>query len=220
METSFIIRKAEIADLSFLVDTIIEAEKSGSDRFSYTTIFGLNEDEARQYISDMLLEEVDGCELSVSSFYVAEYDNKIVAAISIWIEGNEGLPSSVIKGNLLNFTLPKSCFEKANSLNYLLRDLHFENIDNTIQLGLVYVSKEFRGKKLVGKLTERAYSDLLTVNPLANKVYVQVFGNNIPAINSYEKELFIVDQIKECKNSNILEFLPSNKKILMKRILD
>ena len=49
----FIFRHANINDVSFLVDTIIEAEKSGTDILSYTTIFGLSEKEARKYIGEM-----------------------------------------------------------------------------------------------------------------------------------------------------------------------
>ncbi len=41
--SDFIIRPATIADAPFLAETIIEAEKSGTDKLSYTTIFGLSE---------------------------------------------------------------------------------------------------------------------------------------------------------------------------------
>ena len=62
-----IIRSATIDDISFLVETIIEAEKSGTDRLSYSTVFGLSNEDTHKYLNDMLKEEIDGCELSVSS---------------------------------------------------------------------------------------------------------------------------------------------------------
>ena len=77
----FIFRNATINDVPFLVDTIIEAEKSGTDILTYSTVFGLSEDETRKYMADMLLEEVDGCELSISSFLVAENEGQVVAAV-------------------------------------------------------------------------------------------------------------------------------------------
>jgi ribosomal protein S18 acetylase RimI-like enzyme len=216
----FLFRKATVSDIPFLVETIIEAEKSGTDILSYSTVFGLSETQTREFLSNMLIEEIDGCELSVSSFFVAENQNKVIAAISAWVEGAEGLPSSVIKGNLLNFALPKFSFEKANSLSPLLRDLHIECVENTIQLGLVYVSENFRGKNLVGLLLNEAIDFYLKNYPEIKIVYVQVFGNNIPAIKAYERVKFEVEKIKVCDKYEIRNYLPSDKKILMKRSLN
>ena len=63
-------RKATLNDVDFLVDTIVAAEKSGTDNFGLAKLFELSEDEMRSYIKAMLEEEVDGCEFSVSSFYL------------------------------------------------------------------------------------------------------------------------------------------------------
>jgi ribosomal protein S18 acetylase RimI-like enzyme len=211
----FQFRKATTKDIAFLVETIIEAEKCGTDKLSYSTIFGLSEDDARKYIADMLLEEIDGCELSISSFLVAEKNGQIVAATAAWIEGIEGIPSIVLKGNLLNSTLPKECFEKASMITHIIRDLHIDYISDTIQLGLVYVSKDFRGYNLVSLLIEEQKLLLHKVRPKITKMYVQVFGNNLPAIKAYEKANFKVLIIKESVNKEIFHYLPSNKKLLM-----
>ena len=44
----FIIRPASSNDIPFLVDTIIEAEKSGTSILTYNTIFGLTEIEVKR----------------------------------------------------------------------------------------------------------------------------------------------------------------------------
>jgi ribosomal protein S18 acetylase RimI-like enzyme len=211
------IRKATTDDVPFLVDTIIEAEKSGTDVLTYNTIFGLSETESRKYISDMLMEEVNGCELSISSFLIAEKGGRYAAAVGAWIEGGEGIPSSVLKGNLLNYTLPKHCIEKAVSLNNLVKDLHIEYINNTIQIGLVYVSADFRGLGLANALIEEQIEQLLKVVPEISECYVQVFGNNLAAIKSYEKSKFIRQSEKHSDNSAIKNYFPSDSKLLMKR---
>jgi ribosomal protein S18 acetylase RimI-like enzyme len=213
----FTIRNATIDDITFLVDTIIEAEKSGSNKLSYATVFGLTEGEVRKYIAEMLYEEVDGCELSISSFLIVEKDERIAAAAAGWIEGIEGIPSAVLKGNLLNFILPKSCIKKALGLSHILSELHIENIDNTLQLGLVYVSKEFRGMNLANFLIEELILQLRNNESNIKLMYVQVFSNNHPAIKAYEKAGFKIEKIKESSNKEILKYLPSNKKILMKK---
>src|SRR5262245_11133088 len=97
-------REARLSDVPFLADTMISAEKSGTDRLGLAAICGLSENELRDLLIAMLNEEVDGCEYSVSSFLMAEADGKVVAALASWIEGQpEGVPSMILKSNLLAF---------------------------------------------------------------------------------------------------------------------
>jgi ribosomal protein S18 acetylase RimI-like enzyme len=213
----FSIRNATVRDVPFLVDTIIEAEKSGTDKLSYSTVFGLTEEASRKYIVDMLLEEVDGCELSISSFSIAEKSGQIAASVAAWIEGIQGMPSTVLKGNLLNYTLPKECLEKGMLLNLMLKDLHLEYKNETMQLGLVYVATAFRGLNLASLLIDAKIKQLLQINPNITEMHVQVFGNNLPAIRAYEKAGFKVLMVKESSNKEILHYLPSNKKLLMSK---
>ena len=214
-----IFRNATINDVPFLVDTIIEAEKSGTEILTYCTIFGLTEDEARKYIAEMLSEEIDGCELSISSFLLAEKNGQIAASVGAWIEGIEGIPSAILKGNLLNYTLPKKCIEHALALNTFVRELHIEYITNTIQIGLVYVAAAFRGQNLVSILIDEQVTRLRINHPDISEIYVQVFGNNIPAIKAYEKAKFIKQLVKESSNKEINKYMPSETKILMKRMI-
>ncbi|MBN1185299.1 MAG: GNAT family N-acetyltransferase [Bacteroidales bacterium] len=217
--SAFIFRNAAVEDVPFLVDTIVEAEKSGTDKLSYSTVFGLTEAETRKYLAEMLLEEIDGCELSISSFIIAEKKGTIAAAVAGWIEGIEGIPSSVLKGNLLNHILPRDAVKKAMILNPVLGGLHIENISNTAQLGLVYVSKEFRGMNLVKLLIDELIIYLKKAEPGLSVIYVQVFANNISAIKAYEKANFKVEMTKKSSNKEILKYLPSDQKILMKKEL-
>ena len=210
-------REATVKDIPFLVETIIEAEKSGTDIFTYTTVFGLDEAEARKYITAMLGEEVDGCELSVSSFLLAEKDGNVAAAIAAWVEGEDGIPSTVLKGNLLNYTLPKENIEKAMAVNPLLRDLHIEYKTDTLQLGLVYVSAGFRGQDLVRLLIEEKIRRAKEKAPAISEMLVQVFGDNAPAIRAYEKAGFHTILAKESDNPDVPAYLPSPRKVLMRK---
>jgi ribosomal protein S18 acetylase RimI-like enzyme len=167
----------------------------------------------------MLLEEIDGCELSISSFLIAEKFGQIAAAICAWIEEIDGIPSSVLKGNLLSYSLPKKCLENASSFNKLFQALHIEYIPNTIQIGLVYVSSDYRGMNLASKLIDEQIMRLLKIKPNITDAYVQVFANNISAIKAYEKAKFEIVLVKESTDENILNYLPSNKKVLMRKKL-
>lgn len=216
---NFIFRDATIDDIPFLVETIIQAEKSGTDKLSYSTIFGLSEDEVSNYLAEMLNEEIDGCELSISSFLIAESNGIVAAALSAWIEGSEGLPSSVLKGNLLNYTLPKHCIESAIKVNEIIRDIHIEYTPYTIQIGAGYVAADFRGNKLLGLLTEAIILKLVQIKPDISEVWAQIFSCNIPSLRTYENAGFRIISDKESSNNDILRFLPSNKKLLLKKDL-
>lgn len=218
--SQFIIRDATENDIPFLVDVIIEAEKSGTDKLSYCTIFGLSEDDTRKYIADMLLEEIDDCELSVSSFLLAEKDNVIIAGVGAWIEGFEGVSSNILKRNLLNYTLPKTCFENAIQASQIVRNLYIEEKVNTIQIGMVYVSPLYRGNNLSNLLIEEQINRFLKIKPNITELEVQVFGNNVPAINAYKKAKFKIVRESFSDLEDALLYFPDKKKILMNRIIN
>lgn len=215
----FIIRQATSDDIPFLVDTIIEAEKSGTSILTYTTLFGLTETKARKYIAKMLEEEIDGCELSVSGFILAEKNFEIVGAVGAWVEGSEGVPSNILKGNLLSYVLPASCLEKAVSLNKVVRDLHIEYVQDTIQIGLVYIAQEARGKGLVPLLIDHKISLLRERFPDAGEVYIQVFGNNLQAIRAYEKAGFEMIYKKNASLPETGDYMPDSTKVLMRKFV-
>jgi ribosomal protein S18 acetylase RimI-like enzyme len=213
------IRNATLSDIAFLTDAVIAAEKSGTETLSYCTIFGLTEIEARKYVAEMFMEEIDGCELSVSSYLVAESENKVVAAVGAWVEGVEGMPSSILKGNLLNYTLPKHCIEKAAGLNHLSKELQLTYIHNSIQIGIVYVHESFRGLGLANILIEEQLRKLKQLSPEINEAYLQVFGNNTAGIRSYKKLDFGIYEEKFSDKAEIETYFPGRHKILMVRKL-
>lgn len=215
----FIIRLATFADTPFLVDAIVESEKSGTDVFSYSTVLGISECEARKYIDSMLQEEIDGCELSVSSFMVAVKDGHLIAAVAAWIEGLEGIPSSILKGNLLNYFLPKECIEKAMGLNEIVKELYIEFIPKTIHIGIVYVPNEYRGLGLSRILIEAQIKRLRLINPSVSQSCLHVFGCNNAAIKSYEKLGFKTTKESHSSKRDVLDYFPSGSKLLMKRQL-
>ena len=46
-------RSATLNDIDFIVYTIFEAEKSGTNKLVYTTLFNLTKKEVRRYISQI-----------------------------------------------------------------------------------------------------------------------------------------------------------------------
>jgi hypothetical protein len=211
------LRDATIEDIPFLVETILEAEKAGTDKQPYSTLFGLTEEVAARCVSEMLLEEVDNCGLSVSSFLVAEIDKKCIGALAAWIEEYDGIPSPVLKGNLLTSKLPKEAISNAMRHKHLLNEMHFDPQKNTIQIGAGYVTKENRGNNILGILIEEKMKRLKANNPGILAAFDHVFELNMPALRTDEKLGFIKVKSKKSHVVNITDYLPYNKKLLMRK---
>jgi hypothetical protein len=181
-ENGFIIRNATVEDIPFIVEAIINAEKSNSDILMYTTVFGLTEEETRLKLTEILEEETDGCELSLSSYMVVEKDGKLCAAQGAWIEGWNGISSAALKQNLIICYFPKECFTKAIAAASVVDDLATPSTPGTLQLGCLYVEPAYRKFNLVdmleNKLAERA---LLLKNDLS-EMEGYILGSNLQSM--------------------------------------
>jgi len=208
------IREARTGDVDFIVTAIIEAEKSGSDTLSYSTVFDIPENEVRKIIRSMLLEEIDGCEFSLSSYLVAETDNELVGAIGAWVEKSDA-PSKTIKSNLLGYYLPKTSLVYASRNSGITSELIIENVKNALSFVIVYIAPGHRGKGLFSLLAD----EHIKRNKGIEELSIQVMANNRFAIKSYERYGFTTVQVKTCHDPGILNFLPYHEKVLMKKSL-
>jgi ribosomal protein S18 acetylase RimI-like enzyme len=212
---AYAIRAASLNDVDFIVKSIIEAEKSGSDKLSYSTIFNISEEEVIRILRLILLEEIDGCEFSLSNYLVAETNNKVVGAIGAWVERND-TSSSIIKGNLLGYFLSKSSIVFALEDAKIASELVIDIVRNALSIVVVYISPEHRGKRLFEMIT----NEHIKRNEGVNELAIQVMANNIYAIKSYERYGFKTCFIKKVDDPRIMQFLPYNEKILMKKTLN
>jgi ribosomal protein S18 acetylase RimI-like enzyme len=147
---------------------------------------------------------------------VAERNGELAAAVGAWIEARDGIPSSLLKGNLLNYVLPKSSIEQAHKVSSLLRELHIDSIPGTVQVGVAYVSNDFRGLNLAGRLLNMQMERLKSIDPSLEFMYVQVFASNGAAVRAYEKVHFKTILVKEA-TTEVEKYLPASRKVLMQR---
>lgn len=212
--SEYTFRKATENDIDYIIQAIIEAEKSGTDILSYSNIFNLTETEVREIFRQMILEGIEGCEFSVGSYIVAVNNNKVVGTIGAWVENND-TPSSLIKANLLGYYLPKSSLAYASQFSKILSELNIEHVKGALSFVIVYVSPEHRGRRLFDQLAEMH----IRSNPGVNELSIQLMSNNQYAIKSYERYGF--KKCLELRSSNelILKLLPYNEKILMNKQL-
>ena len=211
---NYAVREATTNDIDFLVEAIIEAEKSGSQILSYSKVFNLSEDELKKIFRSMLLEEIEGCEFSLSNYLVAETDHEIAGTIGAWIE-HEETPSSMIKSNLLGYFLPKSSILYASKEAKITSELIIDHVKEALSLVVVYIRPQHRGKHLFELLT----NEHVKRNPGVKELAIQVMSNNIYAIRSYKRYGFEESFVIKSGNPKIRQFLPYSEKMLMKKTL-
>jgi ribosomal protein S18 acetylase RimI-like enzyme len=216
--TDYLIRKATLNDIGFVVETIIAAEKSGGEKLGLATLFNLTEDETRSIISSMLEEEIDECEFSISSFLITEYKGSPVAAIGGWVEGLiQEIKSAMLKSNLIGFCFPKESIVIAHSRQKIIAGILIERENLSLQIEYVYIDKNHRGKALGEGLIRQHIENALQVYPELEKAQVQVFSNNLAAIKLYEKCGFHTTKTFWADNESINDYLPYNEKLLMEK---
>lgn len=213
------INRATINDIDFITDTIVAAEKSGTDNFGLAKLFGVEEETMKGYIHAMLDEEIDGCEMSLSSFLLARHEGKPVAAFAGWVEGcnEDDMPSSLLKSNLIGYVLPQECLMRSCEKAEVVRPLQIEREDGAYQLEYSYTLPEYRGKGILSTIIDIHEQEAISMG--ASKIQVHVFENNPAAIKTYEKNGFKVTKRYESNHPETLKYFPSNVELLMEKDL-
>ncbi len=219
MDDQFVIRKATINDIDFIIETIIEAEKSGTDKLSFCNIFNLSELEVKNLLNDILNKDVTGQELCISDYLVYIINNEYAGACASWIEAISGTSAAVLKADLLFEFVPRSNLTEATKKFSLIKGLTIEREPFSLQIANAYVRKKFRGKGIIGKLIHEHVENLKKNNPAVKKVQLRPTKTNEKACNAYAKIGFVKVLEKHVENKEILDLLPSDTKILMEMYL-
>ena len=218
LDLDYSIRKATLGDVAFIAEVIVGAEKSMTDKLGLGTIFDLSEERLKQLLISMLEEEVDGCEFSLSSFFVTLNKGKTVAAMGGWLEGYyDNIPSSLIKSNLISYFFSREKILKAQEKSEIIKGLQLEREKGTYQLEYVYVDPDHRGKELTKYLQEAHFAYAKQLYPGIKKVQAQEFESNLSSIRTLEKAGFKLAKKHVSYDENILNYLPFNVKVLMEK---
>lgn len=221
MENLYTIRNANLQDISFLADVIIAAEKSNSDKLSFSTLFNIKEENVKKLLCEMLDEEIIGCEISLSSFLIVEYNENPVAAFGGWIEGfDDEMSSKILKSNLLSYYFGKEGILYLKSKSHLIKDILIDREDKSLQLEYLYIEKEHRGKKITDMLIRQHIINAIKIYPALEKIQVQVFKNNHGAVKVYQNNGFTISKSFKVNDKEVLNYLPFNEKYLMEKIID
>ena len=137
-------RQAQEADLDFVVEAILEADRSPGSRTSYCTLFEIEERDFPSILQSMLEEEIEGQELCLSGFLLATVEGEPAGGLSGWVEGEAGLPSGILKVNLLAHVLGRERIARAAERLRVASELEHRREKGAIQLESIYVREAFR----------------------------------------------------------------------------
>ena len=211
-------RPATVDDSEFLCDVIIAAEMGMSDKLSYCTLFSLSLDEARKAIISMLQEEIDGCELSVSSFTIAEMDGQAIGALGGWVEGYyEGQSSQMLKSNLIGYTLGKSAIEKLQVHAQMLKEFYIPRESGCAQIEYLFVKPEYTGRRIEIELMQQVEDRCKRLVPELTKGQAQLFRNSIWSIKLLMKFGYSITRSIKSTFPDVTNYIAHNEKVLMEK---
>lgn len=213
-ENKLILRQASLQDVEYLATAIIEAEKSATKKIGPANYFEITEEQYRQYMIAMLEEEVNGCELSISSFVVAEYEGEVVAALGGWLEGEneDNMPSAILKANLYAYILPSENLKKGQEKYDIVKGIQIEREAGAYQLENVYTSPNFRGHHIAAKLN--SYHMDLARKMGATKVQLHLFGSNEKSIKACGRSGFRTVKVYKSDHPLVKDYYPDDTMFL------
>ncbi len=206
---------AAIEDIDIVLDTIIEAEKSGTDVISSCLIFNMTEHEYRKILASLLKEEYEDYEFTLSGFLVAKHKDKKLGSLGSWIEGKNDTDSSIIKANVLFATIERDKLLEVQPNLKNLRGASFHRTKGALQLEYAYVKPEFRRmgvftKLILGQI--KRYRDLESELPMAESI---LFRENYKSLNCFQKLNFQLKEEIDLKGQPSEKFFPYSERILM-----
>lgn len=213
------VRPATLDDVDFIVTTIVEAEKSSTDRIGPANYFEIGETEYKEYLRQMLEEEIDGCEVSISSFVVAEYEGILVAARGGWLEGanEDNMSSSFLKSNLFAYILPQDKLAKGQLKYDIVKDILIERELGAYQLEDAYTIPSFRGFHIMSVLDSYHIDKAKSMG--VKKVQRHVCNSNSKSLKACKRVGFHIVKKYTSHHPLIKEFYPDDTMVLLEKEL-
>lgn len=214
MLANFSLRKATKDDINFVIEAIIEAEKGCSNQISTCSIFALSEDEYKEILRDILIQDIEHFDYYLSGYLIAESNGLYIGASGSWLEGAEGISSGIIRSSVLFPYLDKSKISEINKNTKIISGITIPREAGALQIEYVYIRKQFRGKGVFSQVVKENISrNLLKYN--FSKVQSILFKDNIRSYNAFSKLGYKIVEERSVNEPDILKYFPYNTKVLM-----
>lgn len=215
MIENVLVRKATINDIPFVIEGIIEAEKSGGDTITTCSIFDLSIDDFKELLKKLLSEDVEDYDYFLSGFFVAEYNGELIGTCGSWVESLNELPSGMIKANMLLQNLSREKILSGNKKVRIIKDLNFPREKGTLQLEHIYVKESFRRKGVASKIIGEIVKNYNNILPKLEKVQGIMFYENFKSYKMHMKNGYFETETRRSEDPEVLTIFPYQSRTLM-----
>nr|WP_254452108.1 GNAT family N-acetyltransferase [Duganella vulcania] len=166
----------------------------------------------------MLEEDIDGQELCITDYLVAEQGGQLLGACCAWIEGAAGQPSALLKASLLVHAIDPQRMRTARQHFKKLEKLYIMRDEGALQIESVYVRPEGRGQGIAAQLIA-AQLDRLADKASTGHAQIILASINDAAKASYTNCGFTPVRTVSSTDVELLQLVPTLEKLLMQRTL-
>jgi ribosomal protein S18 acetylase RimI-like enzyme len=211
------VRLATYDDLPFLIQSVIEADKSGTAVSSYCSLLHVDEVTFAKLLEKIFLLELDGFEFCVSAFCVLESNGVVVGASASWIENSDGIPSWQNRVLSLREVCDLPTFSNFLKMAEKSKNINPERTIGALQIESVFIINDFRGKGLLKKMLDFHQKIAIHKSQNVNTVELLVYDNNSSALKSYLREGFQLAKRTKIASEELKKIFPSDGMILLSK---
>ncbi|MCL5029596.1 MAG: hypothetical protein M1480_11350 [Bacteroidetes bacterium] len=208
------IRQATTNDIDFVIEAIIESEKSSSNTISSCNVFNIPEEKFRSALKDILQQDIENYDYFLSGFLVAELKDEYIGASGSWLESIDGTPSGLIKATVLFPYLDKTKVKEVSKNTQIIKNLTFTRKKGTLQLEHGYVREPYRRQGIFTQLVKENIKRNFDKYKF-DLSQVILFKQNYKSYNANLKVGYQVVEERNVDNPEIFNFFPFNTKVLM-----
>jgi len=214
MIDNLIFRKANDDDIEFVIEAIIESEKSGSDMVSSCKIFNFTENEFKNILKEILLQDIPNYDYYLSGFLIAEFNGEKIGTVGSWLEAADGTASGMVKATVLFQYLGAAKFKEINKNTKVIKGLTLNREPGNLQLEHGYTKEKFRRQGIFTNVIKRNIKENLQHHNFS-KVQGILFNENYKSFKAHLKLGYNVIEEKKVEDPEILKYFPYNSKVLM-----
>ncbi len=214
MIDNLIFRKANDDDIEFVIEAIIESEKSGSDMVSSCKIFNFTENEFKNILKEILLQDIPNYDYYLSGFLIAEFNGEKIGTVGSWLEAADGTASGMVKATVLFQYLGAAKFKEINKNTKVIKGLTLNREPGNLQLEHGYTKEKFRRQGIFTNVIKRNIKENLQHHNFS-KVQGILFNENYKSFKAHLKLGYNVVEEKKVEDPEILKYFPYNSKVLM-----
>lgn len=206
--------------LAFIIQTILEAEKSGTNQIISCQLFNLSESAYRKFLSNTLLEDIPDWELGLSQYKVLLSGGVPCGALCGWVEKRNGTLSQIHRLNAYHILMPKPNMDfYLSGPSWFASQLEIPRKPNTIQTESIYIAPAHRGKGFAKILANAVITDLASANPEVVMAQGQLFAQNELSLSIHQKLGYTIADKRCIEVPEVLNFFPGNTKLLIEKTL-